>query len=70
MQPRRLSLQGKPGHHAYIIIIVQEAEAAGKPVVGTAAAPYAPMTVVGDVLDSGLGLVSWWDEDQDVEDGE
>ena len=50
------------------VTTVQEAEQAGKPVVGTAAAPYAPMTVVGDVLDSGLGLVSWWDEDQDAEE--
>lgn len=45
--------------------VTQDAEKADKPVVGTKETPYAPMTVLGDVNDSGLGLVSWWDEDQE-----
>lgn len=40
------------------------------PVVGTAEKPYAPMTLVGDVNDSGLGLVNWWLDDEQEADGD
>lgn len=36
------------------------AAATGEPVLGTAAKPFAPMEVIGDVNGDGLGLVSWW----------
>lgn len=39
---------------------------------GTAAKPYVPMEVVGDINADGLGLVSWWqpgDEGAEEADG-
>lgn len=38
--------------------------------VGTKETPYAPMTLVGDCNDSGLGLVSWWEEQEEEEGAE
>lgn len=49
---------------------MQKAADAAVPVVGTAEKPYAPMTLVGDVNDSGLGLVNWWLDDEQEADGD
>lgn len=34
--------------------------AAGEPVLGTQARPFAPMEVIGDINGDGLGCLSWW----------
>lgn len=50
-----------------------EAEDGGE-AIGSAARPYAPMQIEGQMRDEGLGLVCWWadasDDDDDDDEGE
>lgn len=38
--------------------------------LGTAAKPFAPFEVLGDISQDGLGLLSWWGAGEEAAEGE
>ncbi|CAL8463542.1 g3076 [Coccomyxa elongata] len=47
---------------------LRNASEAGGDMLGTAANPFAPMQIVGAVDEDGLGVVSWWEQEDGAED--
>ena len=48
-----------PAYHVHVCMIVHM-RAGDDKLLGTAARPFSPMEVIGDIYDDGLGLLTWW----------
>ncbi|EIE27604.1 DNA-directed RNA polymerase II, 19 kDa polypeptide [Coccomyxa subellipsoidea C-169] len=64
----RLRVKGVKFRQAPNALQLRSASEPGGDMLGTAANPFAPMQVVGAIDEDGLGVVSWWDQDDAAED--